>query len=139
LILYTDEQAEILSRFVKVFDMTYTRFNDLKLAEAQAREAQIELALERVRSRAMAMHKTDELIDAGELLYKELTGLGISSLSVCYVLVNEADKTGVYYGINPVDGQSHEPTGDHAAFRIQSDAVVMGQLAKAGTSSFYSA
>ena len=39
-----------LKRFGKVFEQTYTRFLDLQKAEAQAREAQIEAALERVRS-----------------------------------------------------------------------------------------
>ena len=51
----------ILKRFAKVFEQTYTRFLDLQKAEAQAREAQIELGLERVRARAMAMQKSDEL------------------------------------------------------------------------------
>ena len=45
-------------RFAKVFEQTYTRFLDLQKAEAQAREAQIELALERVRARSMAMHQS---------------------------------------------------------------------------------
>ena len=36
----SDANLDILSRFGKVFDLTYTRFNDLKQAEAQAREAQ---------------------------------------------------------------------------------------------------
>ena len=38
----SDEHFDILLRFAKVFDLTYTRFNDLQKAEAQAREAQIE-------------------------------------------------------------------------------------------------
>jgi signal transduction histidine kinase len=96
---------DIFKRFAKVFEQTYTRFLDLQKAEAQAREAQIELSLERLRSRAMAMHKTDELMDVAELLYREVTGLGIGSLTVRYVLVSEQDKTGTYYGINPVDGK----------------------------------
>ena len=50
------DQRSILVRFAKVFEQTYTRFLDLQKAEAQAREAQIEAALERVRARAMAMH-----------------------------------------------------------------------------------
>ena len=41
----SEEQFDIMLRFAKVFDLTYTRFNDLKQAEAQAREAQIEVAL----------------------------------------------------------------------------------------------
>ncbi|MEP7267856.1 MAG: nuclear transport factor 2 family protein, partial [Saprospiraceae bacterium] len=102
---FSDNDNEILKRFGKVFEQTYTRFLDLQKAEAQAREAQVELSLERVRSRAMAMHKTDELLDAGELVYKELTGLGITSMAVSYAFVNEEEKNALYYGINPVDGK----------------------------------
>ena len=47
---YSDEENNTLMRFGKVFQQTYTRFLDLQKAEAQAREAQIEAALERVRS-----------------------------------------------------------------------------------------
>jgi hypothetical protein len=51
------EAHDIFKRFGKVFEQTYTRFLDLQKAEAQAREAKIEAALERVRSRSMSMHK----------------------------------------------------------------------------------
>ena len=51
----SQETIQLLERFAGVFDLTYTRFLDLQKAEAQAREAQIEVALERVRARAMAM------------------------------------------------------------------------------------
>jgi hypothetical protein len=61
------EQMDIVNRFAKVFDLTYTRFNDLKQAEAQAREAQIEVALERIRARAMAMHSSNELMDVANI------------------------------------------------------------------------
>ena len=47
---YTDEENDVLMRFGKVFQQTYTRFLDLQKAEAQARESQIEAALERVRA-----------------------------------------------------------------------------------------
>ena len=46
---FTDAENNILVRFSKVFEQAYTRFLDLQKAEAQAREAEIELALERVR------------------------------------------------------------------------------------------
>ena len=78
----SEQNLDILSRFGKVFDLTYTRFNDLKKAEAQAREAQIEASLERVRSRSMAMHKSDELLEAGEILFSEMQKLGIKYLSL---------------------------------------------------------
>ena len=98
------EAHDIFKRFAKVFEQTYTRFLDLQKAEAQAREAEIELALERVRSRSMAMHKSDELLEAGELLYRELTKLGIESLTIGYVLMDEKEKIGWNYTANPADG-----------------------------------
>ncbi|WP_179345523.1 ATP-binding protein [Winogradskyella ursingii] len=101
---FTQDENEILKRFGKVFEQTYTRFLDLQKAEAQAREAQIEAALERIRSRSMAMQKSDELLEAGELLYNELKKLGIDNLTTGYVLFNADAKIGYSYGVNPVDG-----------------------------------
>ena len=101
---YTDEENKTLMRFGNVFQQTYTRFNDLKQAEAQAREAQIEASLEKVRGRAMSMHKSDELLDAGALLYSELSRLGIASLTIGYVLMDEEEKMGWNYTANPADG-----------------------------------
>ncbi len=73
----SEENLDILSRFGKVFDLTYTRFNDLKNAEAQAREAQIEAALERVRSHSMAMQKSEELKEVIKIVYQQLRHLNI--------------------------------------------------------------
>jgi len=67
----------ILLKMSSAFDMAYQRFEDLQKAEAQAREAKIETALERVRSRTMAMQKSDELNEVSILLYEDLKGLGI--------------------------------------------------------------
>ena len=47
---FTDEAKMVMKRFANVFNLTYKRFLDLQKAEAQAREAQIEAALERVRA-----------------------------------------------------------------------------------------
>jgi hypothetical protein len=73
----TVEQLDILHRFGKVFDSSYTRFNDLKNAEAQAREAHIEAALERVRSRYLAMHNSNDVGESVATLFDELTALGV--------------------------------------------------------------
>jgi signal transduction histidine kinase len=61
-----------------VFALAYRRFIDVKQAEAQAREAQIEAALERLRSRALAMHKSAEVGDVANLLFSELEKMDIS-------------------------------------------------------------
>ena len=73
----SNEHFDILLRFAKVFDLTYTRFNDLKQAEAQTREAKIEVALEKVRSRSLAMHHSDELKEVITVVLKKLQELGI--------------------------------------------------------------
>jgi hypothetical protein len=58
-----------MKRVGKVFEQAYIRFLDLQKAEAQAREAQIEAALERIRARAMAMHHSEELKDVLTVLF----------------------------------------------------------------------
>jgi hypothetical protein len=63
-------------RFGKVFQQTYTRFLDLEKAEAQAKEAKIEAALERVRSQAMGMIESSDLLDIVVTMRNEFTALG---------------------------------------------------------------
>jgi len=85
-----EEHTDILQRFANTFNLTYTRFNDLQQAEVQRREAEIQLALERVRARTTAMHKSEELQEVASLLYKEFIGLGVSPFLNCgYVEVDE--------------------------------------------------
>jgi len=85
----SDEHFDILLRFAKVFDLTYTRFNDLKQAEAQTREAQIEVALERVRARAMAMHSSGELKEVVHELRKQMGFLGQKDMDTCVIHLHD--------------------------------------------------
>ena len=71
------ESKKIVRRFTNVFEQTYTRFLDLQKAEKQAREAQIEAALERIRSKAIAMQNTDDIADTVITFFEELLGLGL--------------------------------------------------------------
>ncbi|WP_282135363.1 sensor histidine kinase [Seonamhaeicola maritimus] len=101
----TSSQESLLIRFRKVFEQSYTRFLDIQKAEAQAREVQIEIAMERVRARSMAMHKSEELIDTATLLYKELADLGIPPFSTGFVLVDEKNsKQEVWFSAPGGDG-----------------------------------
>src|SRR4030095_11482073 len=61
--------------FAKVFEQTYTRFLDLQKAETQAREANIEAALEKVRSRANAMHRSESLHEVIREVHSQLRQL----------------------------------------------------------------
>jgi hypothetical protein len=74
---YTDEENRTLMRFGNVFQQAYTRYLDLEQAENRAREAQIEAAMERVRSRALAMTTSDELLDVVFKIHQEFAGLGL--------------------------------------------------------------
>jgi signal transduction histidine kinase len=87
------EAHPIFQRFAKVFEQTYTRFLDLLRAEAQAREARIEAALERVRSRTMAMQHSDELGEVSRLLNQEVRGLGIDTWGCAFNIYGEDAST----------------------------------------------
>ncbi|MGB3075762.1 MAG: hypothetical protein WBB36_10605, partial [Chitinophagales bacterium] len=93
----TVNNVDILSRFGKVFDLTYTRFNDLQRAEAQAREAQIEAALEKVRGKAMAMHNSADLTDAAGQVFKELNNLGFNPIRCGFVLLSKDSRRAKLY------------------------------------------
>ncbi|SIO01503.1 sensor histidine kinase [Algoriphagus halophilus] len=94
---FTEEENLLIDRFAKVFEQTYTRFLDLQKAEAQAREAEIEAALERVRSKAMAMHNTSDLANANSVVFNELNSLGISPLRSGIGLIEQETKQGTMY------------------------------------------
>ncbi|MBD0328355.1 MAG: hypothetical protein ICV68_18205, partial [Pyrinomonadaceae bacterium] len=81
---FPDEAKKVMKRFANVFNLTYKRFLDIQQAEAQAREAQIEAALERVRARTMAMQRSDELPEAANLLFTQIQTLGIPVFSAGY-------------------------------------------------------
>ncbi|GEM_PF-1505163 len=107
---------DIFIRFTKVFEQTYTRFLDLQKAEAQAKEAQIEAALERVRARTMAMHKSAELADTASVLFQQLKEIGINIVTVGLIKFDEANKSGKVW-LTP-DGQVVE---DAFAFPLMPD------------------
>ncbi|MEJ1240540.1 ATP-binding protein [Chryseolinea sp. T2] len=86
----TDETMRTLERFALVFNLTYRRFLDLKMAEGQAKEAQIEAALERVRGKAMAMHNSSDLATTAGLVFGELRKLGINPIRCGIGLIDQS-------------------------------------------------
>lgn len=83
---YTAEENAVFKRFGAVFNQAYTRFLDLKKAEEQAREAKIEAALERVRSRSLAMHSSEELKEVITVISEQLQALGLQFDYVDFVV-----------------------------------------------------
>jgi signal transduction histidine kinase len=100
--------VDTLVRFAGVFDLAYKRFEDLKSAEHQHREAQIELALERVRARTMAMQHSDELIETSELMFEQIKNLNIELWSCGFSLWYDDDSYFMGYNTGP-DGKMGDP------------------------------
>jgi len=86
---FTDEEDELLKRFANIFGQAYTRFLDLKKAEEQAREAQIEAALERVRSRSIGMLHTSELQEVINTVHQQFNLLNIDITGGVFIAINE--------------------------------------------------
>ena len=89
----SENEFNVLKRVAKVFEQAYIRFLDLQKAEAQAREAKIEAALERVRSRTMAMQHSEELGETANLLFQQVQALGIPAWSCGFNILELNDKT----------------------------------------------
>ena len=81
-----DEHIGLFKRFRNVFELSYRRYLDIEKAEAQVREVQIELALERVRARAMAMQSSEELNGLIGTVFSELTKLDLV-LTRCVIMI----------------------------------------------------
>ncbi|MEI6264840.1 MAG: ATP-binding protein [Sphingobacteriia bacterium] len=111
----TDVQARnLLRRCANVFEQAYIRFLDLKKAEAQAREAQIEAALEKVRSVAMSMHHSNELLSICESIYVELLKLNMTELRNTMINIhNDADETFLNYDYSAYAGKAVTKYGYH--------------------------
>lgn len=110
------EAHVIFKRFGTVFDQTYTRFLDLQKAEAQTREAQVEASLERVRSRAMAMHSSAELTEVALELRKQMGRIGQKDLEVCAIHLYDDEHSFASWSAMKVPGSANEILQTQARF-----------------------
>ena len=121
-----DVEKEVLRRFANEFERTYTRFLDLQKAEAQAREAQIEAALEKVRSRTMGMQKSEELPEVAYRMFVEIQSLGISTCSTAFNIFSDDKKSIVTCNVSS-EGQLQPafsiPLTGEKSFREWYDAI----------------
>jgi hypothetical protein len=101
--------------FANVFNLTYKRFLDIQKAEAQAREAKIEAALERVRSKAMAMHKSEDLHSAVAVVFEELDKLNLGVLRCGISVLNKEKRSGDVWLTSITDeGSAVQVSGDES-------------------------
>ncbi len=123
------DQLSILERFRNVFGLAYRRYADVAQAEAQTRQSQIETAMEKVRARALAMQKPEELIEVAQVLRKEMAVLGVEELETSSIYIHDEStgKTECWYAIK----NNHETGGklvaDHMIMQL-SDTWVGRQM-----------
>ncbi len=114
--IFSEDENEILKRFAKVFEQAYTRFLDLQKAEAQTREAQINLAVERVRARALAMYKSEEILQLVFKLKEEMMNLDIPNVAAATIHLKEDDGNYTMWDLTAMeyaDGKLHQPMVVH--------------------------
>jgi hypothetical protein len=87
-----EDQVNLFKRFRNVFQLAYSRFLDIEKAEAQSRESQIQLALERVRARTMAMQHSEELAETATVLFEQFHALGEVPERIAIAIVNEEEQ-----------------------------------------------
>ncbi|HET9434946.1 MAG TPA: hypothetical protein VFO37_14360, partial [Chitinophagaceae bacterium] len=105
---YSDDEINILNRFKTIVDLTFRRYLDLQKAEAQAREAKIEAALERVRSRTMAMQRSGELAEVATVLFQQVKALGVPQWVCGFSIWEIGDKEFTWFPGSP-DGEILAP------------------------------
>lgn len=128
--LHDDDVQSIIKKFTAVFSLTFRRYQDLKKAEAQTREAQIETALERVRSRTMGMHKSSDLLDVISVLSEQFQQLGFTIDSANFnTSYREKDWNLWLYnpGTPMYPDQIHIPYFDHPFFNRVLDTLAEGR------------
>lgn len=63
---------------------------EAELAEAR-RDFRIEASVERIRSRALAMRRSDELVQVADLMKSEMEALGARGITACTIYTRRAD------------------------------------------------
>ena len=93
-------QLGILKRFRNVFDLAYQRYVDITAAESQTREAKIEAALEKVRSRALTMQKSDEIGEVVWVVVEKMKDLDIDVQGISLVTYITGSKDVLHWHAN---------------------------------------
>ncbi|NQV74407.1 hypothetical protein HQ496_14925 [bacterium] len=108
------EALDLLERTASVFNLAYRRFKDLSEAEEAAKESQIEAALERVRSQAMAMQKPEDISDVSIRMFDELEDLGVVSLRSGISIPGEGERYIFHAATKDSEGKTTLVLGDES-------------------------
>jgi signal transduction histidine kinase len=93
----------------------------LLLAEAQTHKANIEVALERVRARALAMQEPEELIEVAQVLRHEMGLLGVEELETSSIYLHDEnpDTVECWYAISDLRHPEKKLVADQITIDLQ--------------------
>ena len=94
-----------MKRFATGFSLTFRRYQDLKQAEAQAREAIKQASVDRVRAEIASMRTTNDLERIQPLIWNELTTLGVP-FTRCGVFIMDEEHEQVHTFLSTPEGKS---------------------------------
>ena len=93
----SDDARRLLERFAALFGVAHARRKGVQRAEAQARAAQVEAALERVRARALAMQHSHELGAVVGAVFEALGDLGVAVHRSALCVVRDASRAVTFW------------------------------------------
>ena len=94
-----------LKKFAAVFGLTYRRYLDLKIAEAQTRDAVRQASLDRIRAEIASMRTANDLDRITPLIWNELTILGIPFIRCGVFIMDDVQQVSHTYLSTP-DGKA---------------------------------
>ena len=101
----SEETSAELKKFAAVFSLTYRRFLDLKISEAQTREAVKQASLDRIRAEIASMRTTNDLERITPLIWNELTVLGVPFIRCGVFIMDDLQQVSHTYLSTP-DGKA---------------------------------
>jgi len=94
-----------LKKFAAVFGLTYRRYLDLKIAEAQSREVMRQASLDRIRAEIASMRTANDLDRITPLIWNELNALGVPFIRCGVFIMDDLQQVSHTYLSTP-DGKA---------------------------------
>ncbi len=101
----SEKDNEILKRFGKVFEQSYTRFLDLQKAELRAFEAIKQASVDRVRGEIASMRNSEDLNRVTPIIWHELETLEVPFIR-CGVFIVDEDKEKIRVYLTTPNGKA---------------------------------
>ena len=121
----SESEIEELERIGDVFAFAYDRFLDLQAKEQRVREVEVEAALERVRSQALAMQVSEDLPAVSAAVFREIQSLYPNILNSVIAVVGEDRENTTQWAVLPEGFQEDPETSSWKAEILDGIAVAV--------------